>query len=71
VPGTPAKLLGESRGGVTIILAMRTPERPRPGPEEPHLAPECPNVEAVRVGGLKWKSETRYISLDVLCFLVS
>ena len=36
VPRTSAKLLGESRGGITITLAMRTPERLRAGP---HLAP--------------------------------
>jgi len=27
VPGTPPSTAGESRGGTTITLAMRTPER--------------------------------------------
>jgi hypothetical protein len=31
-PGTPAKLTGESRGGATITLTMRIPDRPHPGP---------------------------------------
>lgn len=33
VSGTPPGLMGESQGGTTISLALRTPERLRPGPD--------------------------------------
>jgi hypothetical protein len=36
VPGTPSRPTGESQGGTTITLALRTPERLRTGPD---LAP--------------------------------
>jgi hypothetical protein len=33
VPATPPRPAGESQGGTTITLALRTPERLRPGPD--------------------------------------
>jgi hypothetical protein len=53
VPGTPAELVGESQGGTTITLAMRTPERLRPGL---HLVPRASAIDISSPGSdLAWQ----------------
>jgi hypothetical protein len=40
LPATPPRPAGESQGGVTITLALRTPERLRAGPDlAPRVSP--------------------------------
>jgi hypothetical protein len=38
-PSTPPRLVGESQGGTTITLALRTPERLRPPPPKSSFLP--------------------------------
>jgi hypothetical protein len=50
-PGTPAKLIGESRGGATVTLTMIIPKRLRLGPSH---TPRAPPIVILSLEDLAW-----------------
>ena len=60
VPGTPPSTAGESRGGTTITLAIRTPERLQGSPDlTPTLTSESENSPEPRARPPAWPAQAR------------